>query len=171
MALTRAEISARYDAKNSKTYSFKFNRKYDSDIIDRLDQQEKKQQYIKNLIRDDIACSASGSVPVPVSAAALDILSKIAAEKGLTVPELISLVVNEQLVRCHSVPDSVPESAPKTEREEKQMKTYHIKPEYLDQWGSECTEETIIDENELNRLADEWETPVPELLEQLDEID
>ena len=47
------------------------------------------------------------------------------------------------------------------------MKTYHIKPEYLDLWGSECTEETIIDENEVERLSAEWGIPVEELLEQL----
>ena len=54
--------------------------------------------------------------------------------------------------------------------EEKTMKTYHIKPDYLSQWGEECTEDTVITQDELERLAAEWEKPVGELMEQLEEI-
>jgi hypothetical protein len=50
---------------------------------------------------------------------------------------------------------------------DKTMNTYHIKPEYLPLWGSECTEDTIVTEDELQRLADEWEKPLDELLDQL----
>ena len=78
--------------------------------------------------------------------------------------------MNEQLVRCHSVP----ESAPETEREEKQMKTYHIKPEYLDMWEGNDTPsvpDRIITEEQVEEFAREWDKSVPELLEQLIEID
>ena len=51
------------------------------------------------------------------------------------------------------------------------MKRYTIKPEFLSNWGEDCTEETIIDTAEVERLAEEWETPVEELLEQLIEIE
>ena len=49
-------------------------------------------------------------------------------------------------------------------------KAYHVRPEYLHLWGSECTEETVIDERELRRLSGEWGISVDELAEQLEEI-
>ena len=49
------------------------------------------------------------------------------------------------------------------------MKHYTIKPEYLSSWGDYCTEETVIDTAEVERLSEEWEKPVDELLEQLEE--
>lgn len=45
--------------------------------------------------------------------------------------------------------------------------TYTVKPDYLSNWGEEVTEETVITQEELERLAEEWEKPVAELLEQL----
>ena len=59
MALSRSEISSRYDATHSKTYSIKLNLEYDADIIAKLDTVPNRQSYIKQLIRQDI----SGSVP------------------------------------------------------------------------------------------------------------
>ena len=55
-------------------------------------------------------------------------------------------------------------------KEEKTM-TYHVKPEYLTMWGDETTDETVIEQSELERLAAEWEKPIEELLEQLIPID
>ena len=51
------------------------------------------------------------------------------------------------------------------------MKQYTIKAEFLPLWGEDCTEDTIITEEELRRLSQEWEKPVEELLEQLNEVD
>ena len=51
--------------------------------------------------------------------------------------------------------------------EEAKMSKYHILPEYLSMWGSDCDEETIITGEELCRLAKEWEKPVEELILQL----
>jgi len=54
--------------------------------------------------------------------------------------------------------------------EGKQMKTYHIKPEYLDMWeggDTPTSPDRIITEDELINLSEEWETPVDEPLEQL----
>lgn len=50
-------------------------------------------------------------------------------------------------------------------------KAYHIKPEFLSLWGEDCAEDTIITEDELQRLAQEWETTVDNLRQQLEEID
>ena len=50
------------------------------------------------------------------------------------------------------------------------MATYKIKPEYLDLWEGGDTPsdpDRIITEDELERLAADWEKPVDELKEQL----
>jgi hypothetical protein len=47
---------------------------------------------------------------------------------------------------------------------------YTIKPEYLSMWGEDCTEDTVIDSAEVERLAAEWGKSVDELLEQLTEV-
>ena len=61
MADTRTQIQARYDAKNRITISIKLNKKYDSEIIEKLEQVESMQGYIKQLIRDDISRTCSDS--------------------------------------------------------------------------------------------------------------
>ncbi len=45
---------AKYDAKNTRQIKMKLNLKTDKDILDRLDQVENTQGYIKDLIRADI---------------------------------------------------------------------------------------------------------------------
>jgi hypothetical protein len=42
------------DRKNSRCFSLKFSRNTDKDLIERLEQQPNKQEYIKRLIREDI---------------------------------------------------------------------------------------------------------------------
>lgn len=49
------------------------------------------------------------------------------------------------------------------------MKYYLINPDFLSLWGEDCTEDTVIDDAEVERLAAEWEKPVEELLAQLEE--
>ena len=55
MAMTNTERQARYDAKNRKTYTMKFNLNYDGDIIEKLEQVESVNGYIRQLIREDLA--------------------------------------------------------------------------------------------------------------------
>ena len=55
VAMTRTEIQAKYDSKNRKTYTMKFNLNYDGDIIEKLEQVESVNGYIRQLIREDIA--------------------------------------------------------------------------------------------------------------------
>lgn len=45
--------------------------------------------------------------------------------------------------------------------------TYHIKPEYLSMWGEDATEDTVIDQTELERLAAEWGAEIDDLKDQL----
>lgn len=44
----------KYDAANTVQLHFKLNRGTDKDILDKLDQVENKQGYIKDLIREDL---------------------------------------------------------------------------------------------------------------------
>ncbi len=46
--------SERYDAANTIQFKLKLNRKTDADIIAKLESVEKKQTYIKELIRADL---------------------------------------------------------------------------------------------------------------------
>ena len=45
--------------------------------------------------------------------------------------------------------------------------TYKIKPEYLDLWGEDATEETIITDEDLEMIARGWEKTPDELMDQL----
>lgn len=45
--------------------------------------------------------------------------------------------------------------------------TYRIKPEFIDQWGSNANEDTVLTEELLERIAEVWEIPMEKLLEQL----
>ena len=55
------------------------------------------------------------------------------------------------------------------ERRNAQMKQYTVKPEFLPLWG-DVDESTVITHSEVERLSVEWEKPIAELLEQLNEI-
>lgn len=52
---TQARAGAKYDKTHTVQYKIKLNIKTDADIIARLNAQENKQGYIKNLIRSDMA--------------------------------------------------------------------------------------------------------------------
>ena len=103
MARAHSIAQMKYDSTHCRAYNFKFNLVNDSDVIDRLEQEETKQGYIKQLIRQDIV--RTGSVPgkntvsVPFTPAAISILTEKASEKGISVPDLVALIVNEQLLR------------------------------------------------------------------------
>lgn len=45
----------RYDRAHCRQITFKFNRDYDADILEKLDEVENRQGYIKELIRADIS--------------------------------------------------------------------------------------------------------------------
>lgn len=51
----RIKANAKYDAQWVKLYGIKFNRKYEADVIDVLDNVPNKRQYLRDLIRADIA--------------------------------------------------------------------------------------------------------------------
>ena len=47
---------------------------------------------------------------------------------------------------------------------------YHVKRDFWSEWGENVDEDTVITTDELINLSREWEKPVDELLEQLEEI-
>ena len=57
------------------------------------------------------------------------------------------------------------------EEDDTMMTAYHIKSEYLSNWGEDTTTETVITQDELERLASAWGTTVDELLPQLIETE
>lgn len=59
MAKNATINKAKYDRENMRTYLLKYNKKYDSDIIEKLDSVESKQGYIRQLIQADITRTCS----------------------------------------------------------------------------------------------------------------
>ena len=55
MRESQKRASARYDAKATKQIKMKLNMITDADILERLDEVDNKQGYIKELIRRDIS--------------------------------------------------------------------------------------------------------------------
>ena len=53
-----------YDKEHRRVYGFRLHNELDKDIIDKLASVPSMQGYIKQLIRDDIAHTSTGSVPV-----------------------------------------------------------------------------------------------------------
>lgn len=50
------------------------------------------------------------------------------------------------------------------------MKAYRVKTEYIDRWTPEDVDELIVTEDEIRRLATEWDVAVGDLMEQVEEI-
>ena len=55
MSNPQTKASVKYDAKNTKRISLKFNLKTDADILKKLQDVPNTQGYIKELIRKDLA--------------------------------------------------------------------------------------------------------------------
>ena len=57
MAVTEAQKRAytKYDKENTKLFALKLNKKYESDVIEVLENMESKKAYIVKLIREDVA--------------------------------------------------------------------------------------------------------------------
>ena len=99
MATKQSMYQMKYDNTHRRVYGFRLHNDLDKDIIDKLASVPNMQGYIKQLIRDDIARTCPGCVPVPFNNVAMEILVEKANETGKSVPELIALIVNEQLIR------------------------------------------------------------------------
>ena len=54
---TEAQIKAqaKYDARNTRQVHIKLNLRTDKDVLEKLDEVQSKQGYIKRLIREDLA--------------------------------------------------------------------------------------------------------------------
>ena len=49
-------------------------------------------------------------------------------------------------------------------------KYYTVRPEYADLWGEDCHENTLVSEETVTDLSSEWDKPLEELLDQLEEV-
>lgn len=48
---------------------------------------------------------------------------------------------------------------------------YRIKPEFIDLWGDEATEETILTEEEVESIVRGWDKTLDDVIDQLEPID
>ena len=55
MANSHTVAQRKYDAANCKFYTMKFNKKTDADVIAKLDSVPSRQDYIRQLVRKDLA--------------------------------------------------------------------------------------------------------------------
>ena len=85
----------KYDAENRRNYGFRLHNKLDADIIEKLASVPSMQGYIKDLIRRDL----EGGTFVPLSDAALEVLTDEALKRNRSVSDLIALIVNEYIIR------------------------------------------------------------------------
>ena len=49
----------------------------------------------------------------------------------------------------------------------KAMKTYRIRPEFLDLWGSDATEDTVLTDDDLEMITRGWEKTPADVMDQL----
>lgn len=63
MAKSHSIAQAKYDKAHCKYYTLKMNLETDADVIEQLSSVPSMQGYIKQLIREDIARTRTGSVP------------------------------------------------------------------------------------------------------------
>ena len=164
-----------YDRENTRRINLKLNNKTDADIIRQLEtlkETEGIQGYLKRLIREDM--QKRGEKTMKIFGRDATNLTLTAAARAvynnsdpLTITEIetddgflynITGIIERNGLTADQVNEAL-ESLCEI--------TYTVKPEYLDQWGEDVTEDTIITQDELERLAAEWDKPVEELLEQL----
>ena len=55
-------------------------------------------------------------------------------------------------------------------KEDKTMKNYTVKPEYLPLWGDDADENTIITQDDVERFAADWGVSFDGLMKQLEEV-
>ena len=149
MAVSEAHkrASIKYDKENMRQIKFNLSMKYDQDVIAKLEAVGNKQGYIKDLIRADIARANSEKMKEG---------STMKYEINVTSSALpIDAQKSALLIR----------TAQNLKGEHNML--YTIKPEYLNLWGEDVTEETIIDAAEIERLSKEWNKPIEELMDQL----
>lgn len=77
--------------------------------------------------------------------------------------EKLASVANRQGYIKQLIREDIKQSKLRSEN----VMNYRIKPEYFEQWGSDATEETVLTLEEVKSFADEWETPIGELMSQL----
>lgn len=85
----------KYDATHCRTFRMKLNLTIDADIIAKLTSVPSIQGYLKQLVRKDLSDTVSVSFPDPT----LESLKERAEKIGVSVPDLVKIIVSEQLIR------------------------------------------------------------------------
>ena len=89
----------KYDAEHCRNLHLKLHTTIDADILGKLSSVPSMQGYIKQVIRDDLSRTQSGCVPISLSAPVLKILEDESNRTGVSVPSLVSTIVNESIMR------------------------------------------------------------------------
>jgi len=184
-----------YDKNNTTRINLKLNNKTDADIIEKLDAVENVQGYIKAIIRNQMEGATEMKKFEKVTeeiygARKAGYTFDLAADRELNTQMMRVLIaergerfVDDELDSFYDgdgdlymdedgqpyavcmVYDGnhyVPLCWQKLRKAQ-----YKIKPEHLDKWGSEATEETIIDGDTIKKLADDWEMSFDDVWSQL----
>lgn len=87
-----------------------------------------------------------------------------------TEPELIEWIEKQENIQGY-IKRLIREDMERTTKEERKMKangkSYKIKDEYLDLWGEDATEDTIITEEELEMITRGWDKKPEDVMDQL----
>lgn len=187
-----------YDKNNTTRINLKLNNKTDSDIIEKLNSVENVQGFIKAIIRNEMegettmkhferkteklygARDAGYRIDKTFDCEENEqLVRKIRAERG-------DRFVNNKLDSLYDFDGDLytdengnPYAVVFVYDHEQEAPLfwcrlveakYHVKGEYMDLWGSETNDNTVIDGKDLERFAADWETTVGELIDQLDLI-
>ena len=187
-----------YDKNNTTRFNLKLNNKTDADIIERLDEVENVQGYIKAIIRNEM----EGAREMKKFERKTSELYG-AKRAGYRFDRFADREMDEQLIRklraergerfVDDKLDALYDFDGDLYQDENGdfyavvfvwdhdhevplcwqklvVAEYHIKPEFAAMWGEDVDDETIVTGIRVAELAEEWDKSVDELLEQLEII-
>lgn len=180
-----------YSKENTRQIKFSFSLQYDADILEKLDAVPNKQGYIKSLIRADIARSAQNKEEKEMKK--WYIIDDATTARG----QIFDHYTNtDDMDKALQLAQKEWNQLTKDEQEKRDdfyialgakdeddcldwnsvtkcisfKSRYHIRPDHISEWGSDTPMDYVVTLDEVINLSREWETPVSELLEQLEEI-
>lgn len=187
-----------YDEANTTRINLKLNNKTDTDIIEKLSQVDNVQGFIKALIRNDLEGATtmknfkqitnkpygaleSGYAFNPRASLEKDeqLFRKLSAERGRRFVEDKLDTFDEFSGDLYEDENGAPYAVEFVYDGDRYVPLfwqeliearYHIKPEFLDRFGSDATEDFIVDHQFLDMVSRGWETPIHDIIPMLDLI-
>lgn len=181
----------RYQKDHVQQVKFNFHKENDADILEYLEAQPNKLGYIKSLIRADIAKSAQNKEEKEMKK--WYIIDDATTARG----QIFDNCTNtDDMDEALQLAQKEWNQLTKDEQEKRDdfyialgakdeddcldwnsvtkcvsfKSRYHIQPDHISEWGSDTPMDYVVTLDEVINLSREWETPVSDLLEQLEEI-